>query len=788
MLTPEIIITAIITLILGIFLIPAFLRLRSREKVVFHLLLYLGLGLLLSVSLLLDALKLPLPPPLSSSIYNLVAAVIQLAIILAFGALTLNFLKKETKSLAKYWVVALVILLLWSLFTFNFMGAATSIVRYLTQMGLPIEQFASPAVMISGLGWIIAIGTSLIALILDLRKRQPAQYLNKLRYWLVIITLLIATGLILFINPAIFIWVGLPLLVIASGLVDYTVLSHHSPDLTLLLGRALRYLAVTTILFVLLFLSLATTAIVSRNLTTSRLQNYIFDPITVLLWSTALVAVFLANILPPLWKFSTRLFTRIIFGKSHHDQKQIITRYSRSISSVLDMHRLGDTIINLMIETLGLEQGVVFVNERGGGGNISLRPLSSVGMTELTTGHFASNSSLVAHLRQGAKALSQYDIDTLPKFRTIPEDEKLWLSQLGMELFVPILRQRELIGLLAFGPQTQGGSYYEEDFDLMVALADQAALAIDSARLFEQLSVINQEVGNLTNQLAGLDQDKSDFLSIASHELRTPLTHIHGYSRMLLDLTEEELQDPSYVKTIIEGIAKGSDRMKDVVDVMFDVTEADVGEINLFLGPIVLEEVIDQAVRPFLPALDERRIAFQKRDLKELPTVEADGTRLMQAFENLIGNAIKYTPDGRMVTIEGRSVVRDNIGQMVEIVVLDTGIGIDPKYHERIFEKFFRVDDTAHHSTGKTKFKGAGPGLGLTLVKGIAEAHGGQVWVESLGYDEVNLPGSRFIFAIPLHSTAASKVPESEIETRHWRREDLEKAAKEKNNKTTNNQ
>jgi len=351
----------------------------------------------------------------------------------------------------------------------------------------------------------------------------------------------------------------------------------------------------------------------------------------------------------------------------------------------------------------------------------------------------------------------------------MPAEEQAWLSGLGMELYVPIVRQHELNGLLAFGPRAQGTPYYDEDIDLMIALADQAALAIESARLFEQLALINQEVGELTGQLAGLDQDKSDFLSIASHELRTPLTHIHGYSRMLLDLTEEELQDPTYMKTIIDGIVQGSDRMKDVVDLMFDVTEADAGDINLFLGPVVVQEVIDQASRSFLPAFDERRIAFEQKKLKDLPIIEADGTRLMQAFENLIGNAIKYTPNGGMVTVEGRATVMDKVGPAVEIVVADTGIGIEPANHERIFEKFFRVDDSAHHSTGKTKFKGAGPGLGLTLVKGIVEAHGGKVWVESLGYDEVNCPGSKFFVVIPVHSGRTKQRPQSQIETRHWR-------------------
>ena len=619
--------------------------------------------------------------------------------------------------------------------------------------------------LISGLGWIMAMATVLGALSIEFRERQSAKYLNRLRYWLIATTLLGISGLILFISPTIFHWAGLPVILVGSIVTGYAVLSYHTPDLNLLIGRALQYLGITGALAIIFYFSLAITIIVSRRSPNS---------VTVFFWSVIL-AILLALIIPAVRQLSNRLLIRIIFGKRYRDEKQVITHYSQSISRALDMQRLGEIIINLMIETLGIEQGVVFVNERGGATGVSLRPLSSIGTTDLPTGHFNVDSPFIDYFRQGKKSLYQYDVDILPEFSSIREEERAWLTTLGMELYVAILRERELVGLLALGSQPQGTAYYEEDIELMIALADQAALAMDSARLFEQLATINQEVGALTNQMAGLDQDKTDFLSIASHELRTPLTHIHGYSRMLLDLTEEELQDPASLKTMIEGIARGSERMKSVIDMMFDVTEANVGEMNLFLGPVALAEVIDQAGRPFLSALDERRLAFGKTGFEDLPIIEADGTRLVQAFENLISNAIKYTPDGGLITIEAQPIVMDNIGSAVEVIVTDNGIGIDPEHHERIFEKFFRVDDTEHHSTGKTKFKGAGPGLGLTLVRGIAQAHGGKVWVESLGYDEVNRPGSKFFFIIPLHPVTVSQEgpKQSQIETVHWRSKDL---------------
>jgi signal transduction histidine kinase len=116
----------------------------------------------------------------------------------------------------------------------------------------------------------------------------------------------------------------------------------------------------------------------------------------------------------------------------------------------------------------------------------------------------------------------------------------------------------------------------------------------------------------------------------------------------------------------------------------------------------------------------------------------------MQALRNVINNAIKYTPDGGRISINGRK-----LPGFIEVIITDTGIGISPENQAVIFEKFGQLGRVELHSSGKTKFKGGGPGLGLPIARGILEAHGGSIWVESQGYDEIRCPGSTFHILVP---------------------------------------
>jgi signal transduction histidine kinase len=135
----------------------------------------------------------------------------------------------------------------------------------------------------------------------------------------------------------------------------------------------------------------------------------------------------------------------------------------------------------------------------------------------------------------------------------------------------------------------------------------------------------------------------------------------------------------------------------------------------------------------------------------------ADPQRMLQVLRHVILNAIKFTPDGGRI-----DVTSQRRPGFVEVRVSDSGIGIAPENQQRVFEKFGSVSDVSLHSTSKTKFKGGGAGLGLSIVKGVIEAHGGAVWCESPGYDERNCPGSTFHLMIPIMPPIAEASPFAE--------------------------
>jgi len=248
-----------------------------------------------------------------------------------------------------------------------------------------------------------------------------------------------------------------------------------------------------------------------------------------------------------------------------------------------------------------------------------------------------------------------------------------------------------------------------------------------------------------TNQiLKNIDKTKTNFIQISAHELRTPLTLIMGYSQML----EQDTKNDPQLLSLAQGILDGSERMTSILESMLDVSRIDSNTLSLRKTGLRIDLLIKKVNKGFEKALEERNIVVNTDDLRELPPVPADPDLLLKVFYHIIMNAIKFTPDGGSITISGKSL-NGNEQPEVEITIRDTGIGIDPSLHQLIFEKFNQAGDVLVHSSGKTKFKGGGPGLGLAIARGIVEAHGGRIWVESPGYDEQTNPGSTFFVSLP---------------------------------------
>jgi signal transduction histidine kinase len=258
----------------------------------------------------------------------------------------------------------------------------------------------------------------------------------------------------------------------------------------------------------------------------------------------------------------------------------------------------------------------------------------------------------------------------------------------------------------------------------------------------------NEDLRQAYRNLKLLDKAKADFISVVGHELRTPLTVLLGYTEMLK--MSARLREDDDLGMLSEGIATSMGRLQGIIDNILDVSRLDSAVLEVRKVPSSIVVLIKEIEARFQAALEERRLHFKTDGLSKLPFIMADSDLLYKAFYQLIVNAIKYTPDGGEITVSGR-VVQGKDGQdVIEVVIADTGIGIDEEHHELIFEKFYQTGEVNLHSSGATKFKGGGPGLGLAIAKGAVAAHDGDVWVESPGYDEKKLPGSRFYVRLPL--------------------------------------
>jgi len=334
-----------------------------------------------------------------------------------------------------------------------------------------------------------------------------------------------------------------------------------------------------------------------------------------------------------------------------------------------------------------------------------------------------------------------------------------WLADNHSWLGVPIYAKNKVTGTLILS-RNKPSAFNQDDVLLASTFAIQASIALENSRLYADLNRFNQmmermveqrvdDLNKAHNTLQKLDKNKSDFIQVAAHELRTPLTVIKGYMGMIKSAPAVE-GNPSLAQAM-EGVLQGTNRLHQIVNSMLDVARLENQIVAPHLETLSLAPLLRLLQKDYVDDLKERQLTLElDPGINSIPPLQADSELLKKALDNVILNAIKFTPDGGSISITATPVKLDGRGDFCEIRVKDTGIGIDPANHIIIFEKLYQVGKVELHSSGRTKFMGGGPGLGLAIAAGIVKAHQGKIWVESEGQDEEKLPGSTFFIQIPL--------------------------------------
>jgi signal transduction histidine kinase len=317
-----------------------------------------------------------------------------------------------------------------------------------------------------------------------------------------------------------------------------------------------------------------------------------------------------------------------------------------------------------------------------------------------------------------------------------------------------MLREGQIIGAVVVVRKAPG-TFSEQDVNLLTTFANQTTIAIENARLY-------RDVIDKGRMLEEANQHKSQFLANMSHELRTPMNAIIGFSEILLDPSlqvgeEERLQ-------FLTDILSSGKHLLNLINEVLDLSKIEAGRMELQIAPADLGEVLEAVQSTMRPLAAKKSIALQVESRDRIGPFPMDAARVKQILLNLAGNAIKFTPEGGRVAVTARLVKWptgqvvdspgrvdkltsrpiDGDGDWVEVSVSDTGPGIPPEEHERIFLEFQQVQ------TSRLAGKPEGTGLGLALAKRFVEMHGGKLWVES----EVG-KGSRFFFTLPTTAPTA---------------------------------
>jgi signal transduction histidine kinase len=406
---------------------------------------------------------------------------------------------------------------------------------------------------------------------------------------------------------------------------------------------------------------------------------------------------------------------------------QTLLGLSKRMSSILNFNELVDTLVHGLVRGIPATHATLMIHDPATGSFLNYREETTLedgsGLESIR-----ADSPIAEWLSATEGLLVKEEMKLNPRIARYFETAEGELEAVKAALIVPLKVENKLNGILLLGEKLSGEIYDDQELDMLMLLATQAAISLENARLYEGLATSNA-------RLLEASRLKSQFLANMSHELRTPLNSIIGFSKVLINRLDGDLTERQ--EAYVRSVHNSSRHLLELINSILDFSRIEAGKFEMRPEKIDLHDVVEECIESSMPLVRDKRVKLEKDLPVELPPVDADRTRIKQVLLNLMSNAIKFTHSGRVV------VQIRHEGEVLHVSVADTGIGIAPGDLQRLFEPFQRLDNPLAQQAD-------GTGLGLAISKKFVELHGGRIWAESR-----ESHGSTFHFTLPLTAVQA---------------------------------
>jgi signal transduction histidine kinase len=538
-------------------------------------------------------------------------------------------------------------------------------------------------------------------------KRSEGQVRTQVKYLLLATIIGFLGGVSTFLpnfNVEIFPF-GFYLISIYVGIISYAIVKHRLMDISIVLKKGTTY----ALLMLLLFVPSSLLIILFQKLIYGHI-HYLFSGFV---FSLLLVVAVLFNRIKP---HTEKAVEQLLF-KNRYDYRETLGRFSKAMVTILDLQSLSKRIVETITQTMGVEKASLFLwNEEKGG--YSLFESKNIKMTA-TTPLLSKNDPLPHYLEKIAEIIIREELAKGAIISELNEVTKK-MSLLEAEVSIPLILKGELIGMINLGYKFNKDIYSHEDIELLSTLANQTSVAIENARLYEDLKRSKSYIRR-ADRLASL----GTLTAGLAHEIRNPLVAI----KTLIQLLPERLDDEEFRDQFLKIAAGEVDRISSLVNELLEFARPSDPKLELE----DIDTILDGMILLVSTETKKKQINIIKDYAPNLPPLHIDREQIKQVFLNILLNAIEATIENGKITVKTRSFMKPGGELYLQIEFNDTGCGIPGEYIEDIFNPFFTTKST-------------GSGLGLSISNQIIQDHRGYIDVESqLG------KGSSFFINLPVN-------------------------------------